>query len=464
MLAGMHMKMSQCVSRVLYVSAITAIISVGTPANAQFAQQGGKLVGTGAVGDYVAQGQSVALSGDGNTALVGGPFDDTIVGASWVFTRSGGVWAQQGFKLRGADASYQGYSVALSRDGNTAIIGAPAPTPDSSGGAVIFTRSGGVWTQQGPKLIGTEGTVNQGLAVALSGDGNTAIVGGYNDGGGLGAAWVFSRSGGVWTQQGGKLVGSNAGGVFVWQGFSVALSYDGNTALVGGPHDNIGVGAAWVFTRSGGVWTQQGGKLVGVSAVRSGMQGASVALSSDGNTAILGGPNYNLTGAAWVFTRSSGLWTQQGGPLVGTGGVDYVGQGYSVALSGDGNTALVGGPYDNNGVGAVWSFTRSAGVWAQQGPKAIGTGAVGPAWQGGAVALSGDGNTAVVGGMNDNTTAGAAWAFARVFAGTPGTANCRGQSITKLANQYGGLNAAAKALGYGSVQALQSAINAYCGG
>jgi hypothetical protein len=67
------------------------------------------------------------------------------------------------------------------------------------------------FTQQGPKLVGT-GAVNsplpaeQGISVALSADGNTAIVGGHVDNSGTGAAWVYTRSGGVWSQQGSKLV------------------------------------------------------------------------------------------------------------------------------------------------------------------------------------------------------------------------------------------------------------------
>jgi hypothetical protein len=79
---------------------------------------------------------------------------------------------------------------------------------------------------------------------------------------GIGATWVYTRSNGVWTQQGSKLVGSGASGPSN-QGWSVALSGDGNTAIVGGVTDNADVGAAWVFTRSGGIWTQQGSKLVG---------------------------------------------------------------------------------------------------------------------------------------------------------------------------------------------------------
>ena len=96
----------------------------------------------------------------------------------------------------------------------------------------------------------------------------------------------------------------------------MSLSADGNTAIVGGPWDNTvdlndATGAAWVYTRSGGVWTQQGSKLVGTGADGNAEQGNSVALSSDGNTAILGGPyddsisvSANI-GAAWVFVSAS---------------------------------------------------------------------------------------------------------------------------------------------------------------
>jgi FG-GAP-like repeat len=175
--------------------------------------------------------------------------------------------------------------------------------------------------------------------------------------------WVFTRSNGAWTQQGDKLVGTGAVGLDVDQGDSVALSADGNTAVSGGPGDNGAVGAMWVFTRSNGVWTQQGDKLVGSGAVGQATQGYAVALSADGNAAIVGGNNDDGgVGAAWVFTRSNGVWTQQGDKLVGAGGVEPALQGRSVALSADGNTAMVGAPGDHGGIGAAWVFiqTRTA--------------------------------------------------------------------------------------------------------
>jgi uncharacterized protein (TIGR03437 family) len=112
-----------------------------------------------------------------------------------------------------------------------------------------------------------------------------------------------------------------------------------------------------VYARSGGVWSQQGGKLVGTGAAGNAQQGSSVALSTDGNTAIVGGYNDNgIVGAAWVYTRSGGVWSQQGSKLVGTGAVGIALQGSSVALSGDGSTAIVGGAWDNNNAGAAWVF------------------------------------------------------------------------------------------------------------
>ena len=394
---------------------LAALFVVAGPALA-VSQPDSKLVGTGAVGP-AEQGWSVALSADGNTAIVGGIADNKVTGAAWVYTRSGGVWTQQGSKLVGTGPvghAGQAVSVALSADGNTAIVGGPWDN-SGTGAAWVYTRNGDVWNQQGNKLVGTGavGHTGQAVSVALSADGNTAIVGGSNDNSGVGAAWVFTRNGGVWNQQGNKLVGTGAVGN-AGQGISVALSADGNTAIVGGVADNKVAGAAWVFTRSGGVWNQQGNKLVGTGAVGNAGQGISVALSADGNTAIVGGVRDNSgTGAAWVYTRSGGVWNQQGTKLVGTGAVGHAGQGVSVAVSADGNTAIVGGVEDNSYTGAAWVFTRNGGVWSQQGNKLVGTGAVGSARQGHSVALSADGNTAIVGGFTDNKVNGAAWVHNR---------------------------------------------------
>jgi hypothetical protein len=373
-----------------------------------------------------------------------------------------------GPKLIGSGNSGQtetGYSVALSADGSTALVA--GPDDNSGAGAVwVFVRANGRWSQQGPKLVGAGATgaiSHQGTHVALSADGNTALVGARDDNSSVGAAWVFTRSGTTWTQQGGKLTGSGTVGAARF-GTGVALSSDGNTAAMGGYSDNSSAGAIWIFTRSGGVWTQQGSKLVadagstivgagvalssdGNTLLASGSPGAfvftrsggtwsqqgsvleppgvsgvaSVALSADGNAALLGVPGYeNGNGAGFIFTRTSGTWMQTDA-FAGTGatGSASVNQGTAVALSADGRAALLGGPSDdspggtNVGPGAVWSFRRTTGTFSQDGPKLIGMGGYGDSWLGESVAMSADGNTMIAGGPLDHTYLGGAWIFMR---------------------------------------------------
>src|SRR5260370_28955159 len=171
-------------------------------------------------------------------------------------------------------------------------------------------------SQQGMKLVGP-GTVfvaEQGVSVSLSGDGNTVIVGGFDDDNGVGAAWVYTRSGGAWSQQGSKLLGTGAKGPYgAEQGYSVSLSGDANTAIVGGWPDNDAAGAAWVYTRSAGVWSQQA-KLVGTGAVGpfAAHEGYSVSLPGGGTTAILGGrPGKSSAGQALGVRLAADAWGEK---------------------------------------------------------------------------------------------------------------------------------------------------------
>ena len=336
-----------------YAGAVLAALFLARAAAAQFSQQGSKLVGAGAVGN-AAQGSSVAISGDGTTAIVGGPYDDSEAGAAWVYTRSGGIWSQQGAKLVGAGAvgaAYQGSSVAISADGNTAIVGGPNDDPTAPlvgrGAAWVYTRSGGVWSQQGGKLVGSGavGSARQGASVAISADGNTAILGSLRSTSDLNrygpAALVFVRSDGKWIQQGEKLVGT--GDEFCGDRYSVALSANGDAAIL------AGFQGISTFIRRNEVWSQQGEKV----AVEGFVKGVSI--SSDGSTFVVGvdGPQR----AAAVFARRDGVWVQEGGKLVGRGGLGY---GVSVALSGDGTTALLGESEDDDPIGGAWVFIRNS--------------------------------------------------------------------------------------------------------
>ncbi len=393
-------------------------------------QQGPKLTGGEESGEG-RFGRSVAVSADSNTALVGGPRDSSEAGAVWVFTRSGSTWTQQARLIGGEEsgAGHFGRSVALSADGNTALIG--APNDESGGAAWVFTRSGSTWTQQA-KLTGAgeSGSGWFGQSVALSANGETALIGGYVDHSDTGAAWVFERSdagaGATWEQQGAKLTGGaeeSGEGEFGW---SVVLSAEGDTALIGGRKDDGGVGAAWVFTRTGAgtgaSWAQQGAKLTGGEEESGeGEFGQSVALSAEGDTALIGGFHDDAgVGAAWVFTRTGAgagaSWAQQGAKLTGAG---EAGRGYfgdAVAITPDAGMALIGGVRDDEQRGAAWLFAPSgsgAGTsWAQQGEKLTGgTEESGNGEFGWSVALSADGDTALAGGIRDSDWAGAVWVF-----------------------------------------------------
>jgi len=273
-------------------------------------------------------------------------------------------------------------------------------------GGSVFTRSAGAWTQQATLLT------DDGGGVALSADGDTALIGAP----GANSASVFTRSGSTWTQQGEPLTGGGEVGPGEF-GHSVALSSDGNTAVIGAPVDgNIGagpVGAAWIFVRSGSTWTQQGEKLIGSGTTARGGFGAfgtSVALSGDGNTALIGGPREDAT---WVFTRSGEMWTQQEKLTVPEPpGAEL---GVSVALSGDGHTALIGGRASRTPTFAVaWVFTFSGTGWSQEGElRGGGWDSLGAAFGGMSVGLSADGDTAVLGDAYSGHYFGGAWVFTR---------------------------------------------------
>ena len=391
------------------------------------------------------QGFSVAISADGNTAIAGSDKDSNGIGAVSVYTRNKNIWTRQGTKLAGTGAvgsAAQGYSVAVSADGNTFIEGGVGDN-GFTGAAWIFTRAmNGVWTQQGNKLVGTGSIVvngatpEQGYSVSISADGNTAIIGGRRDNNYIGAAWIFTRNNGVWNEQQkiiptGYISTADHQGTPLYLGVdigtSVAISADGNTALLGGPRDNNDTGAVWVYTRNGNTWLQQS-KLIGTGGTRSFyggiQQGTSAAISADGSTVIIGGPfdtdgvidnnnNNNYGGAIWIFARSNNTWNQQGNKLFATDATLGAEQGWSVSISADGNTAFAGAPTDNAYAGAAWVYTRSNNVWTQQGKKLVGTGAVGSAKQGWSAAVSADGNTAIIGGPEDYYQhQGASWVFA----------------------------------------------------
>ncbi len=317
----------------------------------------------------------------------------------------------RGTELTGTETNYFGYSVALSANGDTALVGAPTQAPGGEEGkpttAWVFIRQGTTWTLQ-QKLTGAgQGGPRPGFgdAVALSADGNTALISGYFNDEGVGAVWFFTRSGSTWTEQQ-KFTGAGESGTYPDFGFSLALSPEGNTALVTSPFDGE-TGAAWVFTREGSSWTEQQ-KFTATGAHGKVGFGWSAALGNDGNTALIGG-NYDEehVGAAWVFTREGSSWSEQQ-TLIGADDGRHGVFGRGVALSENGKVALVGG--SEGGGGYVSVFGEEGSSWTEQQTLTAGR-KRGVTNFGGHLALSADGSTALVGGEFYEEGKGAAWVF-----------------------------------------------------
>jgi hypothetical protein len=364
-------------------------------------------------------GFSVALSADGTTALVGAPTETGLAGAAWVFTRVGLTW-QQGPKLTAPESLEQpeepqcaeeadcgfGRSVALSADGDTALIGAPRAN-ESRGAAWVFTRSGSTWSQFGHGLAGGNGSF--GRSVALSADGATALVGAPSQRSARGAAWTFTRSASGFVAFGEPLSTEATVGADYF-GRSVALSADGSTALIGAPGEEGIAGAAWAFARGGAGWSEPARLTGGGEEIGAARFGASVALSASGETALIGARSDDEgVGAAWAFVRSGSVWAHEGPKLTGVGELGEGQFGASVALSADGDTALVGAPHDNSWQGAAWEFTRADASWVSEGEQVEGGAEPGKDLFGRGVALSADAGTALIGAPRASHRLGNVW-------------------------------------------------------
>ncbi len=285
----------------------------------------------------------------------------------------------------------------------------PADLPaDLQQAAAALDKGAGSTLIQQAKIMAADGVAGDecGYAAALSSDGNTALIGApYADLSGSsnqGAAYVFTRSGDRWSQQQ-KLTAEDFAGNDIF-GYSVALSSDGNTALIGAPNaevnGNVYQGAAYIFVRYMGHWVQQK-KLAAEDGAAGHLFGYAVALSAEGSNALVGatwGMITNQGAGGYIFTRGSG-WNQQA-KLTASDGVANDSFGAALALSGDGNTAVIGAPNARSGVitgvGAAYIYTCHFGNWSQQAKLTVGDGTQG-AHFGNAAALNGNGNTVLIG-------------------------------------------------------------------
>lgn len=313
-------------------------------------------------------GWSVAV--DGDTLLIGVHRRDaggTDRGAVVVFERSAGAWTQTAELTADDGADFDRFGRAVALDGDTALVGAPFHDlgAGSEGAAYVFLRTAGVWSQVA-KLVADDAAFGDRFGHAVALDGDRAIAGApyassvaNQDG----AAYVFERSGASWSQVA-KLVADDAAAddAFGW-----AVGLDGGTAAVGAPYggDGPNQGAAYVFEVAAGVWSQAA-RLVADDAEDG--DGFGEALALEGDALLVGAPFADAAigneGAAYVFTPGGGGWTQSARLASPEPGADHV-FGSAVAIRGD--VAVVGAPQAKVagvGIGAAHAFERSGGTWS----------------------------------------------------------------------------------------------------
>ncbi|MGH9854629.1 MAG: hypothetical protein ACREBD_32765, partial [Blastocatellia bacterium] len=397
-------------------------------------------------------------------------------GSAYIFVRSGTVWTQQQWLRDGIAGTNFLFGAAVAISGDTAIIGAPGTYlggKSSQGIVQVFVRSGGVWSYQG-YLVANDGEAGDqfGSSVALNGD--TALVGAHFDDIGTatgvspdqGSAYLFTRSGTLWgarqkfTAQGGATremfgqavalsgdkafvsaphakIGANLsqGAVYIFgcgyaaqqkssgsdgkggDNFGLAVAIDGDTAVVGASHDDVGMnvdqGSAYVFTRNGATWTQSA-QLFAPNGRANDLFGRAVAIN--GNTIVVAAPiatnNKSKQGAVYVFAGSGAGWKLQGS-LFGEAADDRFG--ISVSISGD--QLAVGTPFDNVGLnqyqGSVTLFRRSGATWSPEKTVTANDGAA-LDYFGWSVALSGNLLIAgTPGPVEGERSKGAAYVFER---------------------------------------------------
>jgi hypothetical protein len=361
-------------------------------------------------------GYAVALHG--TTAMIGAQQaqigGNEAQGAVYVFEESGGTWTRTQKLVASDGQAFDTFGHSIAFDGTTAFIGAYGATLNgnpSTGAVYVFTLTDGSWSET-QKVTADDGQGNDNFGYSIGFSGTTALIGAdgatVGDNGFQGAVYVFTEADGTWTQ-GQKLVASDGG---IGDIFGYSIAFDGSTAVIGAYANNGYQGAAYVFGETDGTWSQSQ-KLVAADGASNTYFGYASALS--GSTLLVGSWGANpggvdTQGAAYIFTESGGTWTQTQ-ELVSDDGGQGDKFGHSVAL--EGTTALIGA--DGNGnQGSVYAFDASNGVFVQSQKFMAGDG--GPGDQFG-LPVTLDGSTALVGSWlwfsPESTMPGSAYFFTR---------------------------------------------------
>ena len=276
------------------------------------------------------------MSSDGNYVVVG-----TNEEGISIYQYSGNDWVQMGNTIGPpVPGTGAGSAVAISDDGQTAVMGIRGANINQ-GEVRIYQYTNGSWQQRGSILSGFG---MYGSEVDINSDGSIVAIANYHQNS---SVQVFSWGGSDWVQMGTDL----NNGAYSYFGKSICLSANGQTIAVG-TNGNGGSVPTLVYAFTGSSWTQKGGNIVNPDP--QGLNfGASVSLSSDGNKILIGDNMYwNNRGRAYMFEFNNNSWTIKG---QGFGDIwSNSSTGESVAISGDGTTVTVGSP--EHGFGDVRTY------------------------------------------------------------------------------------------------------------
>ena len=365
-------------------------------------------------------GEYIGVDATGTHMLVGCSHDNqsaSASGAIYYFKYENGAWIQKQKIKLAAPVANEGFgqTLMISADGTFAIVGA-AEWPASNGAAYVFTRSGDVWTQ-GQKLTASDGAVQDyfGGVIALSRDQSTLAISACYNNGGRGAIYIFTKSAGSWVQQA-KLVAADSA---LWNDLGylgLDLSSDGNY-LIAGAHGadtaaGADAGATYIFLRTGTSWVQQA-KLVAPDPAAGDQFGFATAMSADGATVLISAiASTTRPGAVYVFTRVGTLWTYQT-KLTANNGV--VGDRFGQTLEFSSNLLLVGATTmsaKGAASGSVYVFTLTGTTWTQQ-RILTGSDETANDWFGFKIFLADDAKSAYIFALNNAVSAssGAVYSF-----------------------------------------------------
>lgn len=312
-----------------------------------------------APGDYF--GVAVDLSGD--RALVGGYHHDGQRGAAYVFVRTASGWVQEA-KLPTVGDPGDNLGVAVSLDGDRAVVGANK-RDGSRGAAYVFVRTATGWEVEAELAAPDAGTGdNFGWSVALNGD--RVVVGAYGRDGGKGAAYVFDRVASAWTHR----TTLRAPDASAGDNFGVSVALNGNHVLAGAPFHQE-AGAAYMFDISG--TTPVTTALTDPDGDANDQFGWSVAL--DESRALVGSrfedhDTVRNGGAAFLYGRTPAGWAIESKLRRTT--TANAGAGTSVAISDD--YALIGAPYHSRSRGTAHVFALASTSVASEDDGALALG------------------------------------------------------------------------------------------